>query len=196
MTSLALTHGIYDSGDMEIVRVVFDRISTEPGFSPAAAHRTELARYILRMYARGLVAPEKLEALCRVATQHKFLFSGIEGRRFLIVEDDFYLAIQASQRLESLGAEALKVPSLALAMQVVESDDKLDGALLDINVGGEMVYPVAALLKMRQVPFAFVSGYDARVLPASYRHTAVFPKPADWALAAGHVAGHRSCVAA
>jgi hypothetical protein len=192
MVSLAQTHGIFSPQDLQVMKVVFSRISAEPWFSPSAAHRAELGRYIVRMYRRGLVLPDRLDAVCRVAARANFsLRSGLEGYRFLLVEDDYHIATDAKERLNRLGAEVLPVPSLSTALDVAEHEHDLHGALLDVNLGGEMVYPVAAVLKMRRIPFAFVTGYDDRVLPPSYRNTLVFPKPTDWAVAASHVARER-----
>jgi CheY-like chemotaxis protein len=194
MMAHALTHGIYSSDDLRVTRQVFAKVSSEPWFSPGAASRIELARYMMRMYRRGLVLQDRLESLCRVAAREKFAqHNGLEGYRFLLVEDDHFIARDARDRLSSLGAEVVQVPSLSEAMDLAEHELDLDGALLDVNLSGEMV-PVAALLKMRQIPFAFVTGYDDRVLPPSHRHAKVFAKPTDWALAARHVAGRPSMI--
>jgi CheY-like chemotaxis protein len=196
MVSHLLSHGIFTPEDLTVVRDVFASICKEPWLSPGTAHRAELARYIIRMYSRGLVVPDRLEALCRIAARKKFtLHSGLEGYRFLVVEDDYFLAMEAQQRLSSLGAEVLSIPSVSLALDVAEHEHGLDGALLDVNLAGEMVYPVAAVLKMRRIPFAFVTGYDDRILPPSYRNAPVFDKPTDWAVAASQVVRHPSITA-
>ncbi|MBW9052465.1 hypothetical protein [Rhizobium mesosinicum] len=192
-----LTHGIYSPHDLHVMRLVFTRVSSEPWFSPGSANKAGLARYVIRMYRRGLVCPERLEALCRAAAREKFsLRSGLEGYRLLLVEDDYYIAADARQRLNSLGAEVLSVSSVPAALDIAEHEHGLDGALLDVNLSGEMVYPVAAVLKMRQIPFAFVTGYDDRLLPPFYRNDQVFTKPADWAIAAKHVARRSPLLAA
>ena len=193
----ALTQGIYCSDDLKVMREVFAKVTSEPWFSPGSANRIELARYVMRMYRRGLVLPDRLESLCRVAAREKFaLHTGLEGYRFLLVEDDYFSARDANDRLGSLGAAVLQVSSLAEALELAEHDADIDGALLDVNLSGEMVYPVAAVLKMRHIPFAFVTGYDDRVLPPSYRNAKVFTKPTDWAVAARHVAGRTPLLAA
>jgi len=59
--------------------------------------------------------------------------------------------------------------SVAQALTLVENDgDRLDGAVLDINLGNERVYPVADVLRGRGIPFVFTTGYDAAVVPDSY----------------------------
>ncbi|OWW00122.1 hypothetical protein ATY81_25355 [Rhizobium sp. R72] len=176
-------HGVFEPTDLRIIQEVYDRMASEPWFSDGVSYREEFARYVLGMYRRGLVIPEKLEALCKIAAWKKFRAtkSIFEGFRFLIVEDDYLMAREATERLTVLGAEiAGPVPSVAEAVDLVEHGHELDGALLDINLGGQTVYPVAAMLKMKQVPFAFVTAYEDRVLPAFFRSTKVFTKPASW----------------
>ncbi len=184
----ALTQGIYSSSDLKVMREVYAKVISEPWFSPGSASRMGMARYLMRMYRRGLVFPDQLECLCRIAARKKFaLHTGLEGYRFLLVEDDYFTARDADDR--SLGAAVIQVPSLAEALDLAEHEADIDGALLDVNLAGETVYPVAAILKMRHIPFAFVTGYEDRVLPPSYRNARVFTKPTDWAVAARHVAG-------
>ena len=192
-----LSHGIYSPHDLQVMRHIFTKISSELWFSPGSANKAALARYIMRMYRRGLVCPERLEALCRTAAHEKFSrHSGLEGFRFLLVEDDYYTMADARQRLNSLGAKVLPVSSVSAALDIAEHEHDLDGALLNLNLSGEMVYAVAAVLKMRQIPFAFITGYDDRLLPPSYRNDKVFMKPADWAIAAKHVARRSRLMAA
>src|SRR5258706_2717561 len=53
-----------------------------------------------------------------------------------------------------------------------------DGALLDVNLGGELVYPVAEALVARRIPFAFATGYG--VLPdARFEGVPVLSKPVN-----------------
>jgi len=182
MVSLPLAYAVFERSEIDVVQSVFSRIVKEPWFSSGAVHREQFALYVLKMYKRGLVIPEALEALCRVARE-KFCArrSPIDGFRFLVVEDDYGLAREASERLHDLGAEVVgPVPSVASSLHLVEHPNDLDGALLDINLDAEMVYPVAGVLPMKRVRFAVLTGYDQRVLPPAYRRTAVFEKPTDW----------------
>ena len=93
----------------------------------------------------------------------------LQGRRILVVEDDFITAEDLRRELEHLGAEVLgPVPDVAGALGLVAGDPAPDGALLDINLGGVASYPVADALRARDVPFVFVTGYDSGAIPASY----------------------------
>lgn len=193
----SLMHGIYTPGDLQVMRDVFITVSSEPWFSQGAANRTGLAHYIMRMYRHGLVERDKLEDLCRIAARAKFaLHTGLEGYRFLLVEDDYYTASEAMERLRTLGAQVLAVPTMSAALEIAEYEFDLDGALLDVNLSREIFYPVAAFLSMRQIPFAFVTGYDEMSRPPFYRDAKVFTKPTDWAAAARHVTGRVPVAAA
>lgn len=77
------------------------------------------------------------------------------------------------------------VGTLTDAFDAIEgAEGTLDTALLDISLRGQTIFPVAAFLKMKHIPFAFVTGYDDSVIPAFFRSTPVFPKPANWEVVA------------
>ncbi|MGV2186565.1 hypothetical protein [Rhizobium rhizogenes] len=199
MLSLALSHEIFTPDDLAIMREIFDRVSAEPWFTSEHDKREEFARYVVRMYARGLVLPDRLESMCRVVARKRFTrfdkLVGISGRRILLVEDEYISAREAVERLTELGAEVVgPVGNVGEAMALVEAENaQLDAALLDIALGGQMVYPVAAFLKMNHIPFAFVTGYEDRQVPAFYRSVPTFPKPADWGLIASKIPARLNC---
>lgn len=99
------------------------------------------------------------------------------GCRILIVEDEPLIAFDLSSELEDAGAEIVAIaPSVAEALQVA-ADAEIDVAILDGNLGGEPVDPVAAALAHRQIPFCFVSGYGRAHLPADFAEAPVIEKP-------------------
>ena len=82
--------------------------------------------------------------------------------RILVVEDEFLLAMELEATLWKLGCEVVgPVRNLAEAVELAASEPDLDGAILDVNIGGEMVFPVADLLTTRSVPFLFATGYGS-----------------------------------
>jgi DNA-binding NtrC family response regulator len=103
------------------------------------------------------------------------------GLRLLVVEDEFIIAIDLAQTLEDLGAEVVgPAGSVRDALDLVKSQgDRLDGAVLDVNLRDQQVFPVADALAERGVPFVFTTGYDTIVTPE--RHAAVprCEKPVD-----------------
>jgi hypothetical protein len=139
MTSNRLAQRVLEPDELEMVQGVFDRITSQPWFSREPSHRTEFARYVLNMYFRGLVMPWKLEGFCTVAARKRYAISrsGLEGRRILVVEDDYYEAQETATALTELGAQVVgPISNLSAAMDVAARDMRLDGALLDINLDG------------------------------------------------------------
>lgn len=74
------------------------------------------------------------------------------------------------------GNTARKVARLPKAMDLARAEH-FDAAVLDVNLAGELVYPLAALLREQHVPFMFASGYGAAGLPAEYCDCLVLQKP-------------------
>jgi DNA-binding LytR/AlgR family response regulator len=105
----------------------------------------------------------------------------LEGRCFLVVEDEYLIAADLAASLELLGAEVVgPAGSVAEALTLVENEGgRLDGAVLDINLRNERVYPVADVLAARGVPFVFTTGYDAAAVPSPYSDAPRCEKPVD-----------------
>lgn len=90
----------------------------------------------------------------------------LEGKRILLVEDEFLIALMAAQMLEALGAVVIgPANSNARGLALIDKE-KIDGALLDVNLNGERSDAIARRLKEKGVPYGFVSGYGAGGWPA------------------------------
>lgn len=104
----------------------------------------------------------------------------LEGRTVLIVEDEYLLASDLTRELEAAGARVLgPAPSVENARALAEGTDRIDAAVLDVNLGGEMIYPVAELLEARGAHLLFATGYDQPALPPRYAAAPHFEKPVD-----------------
>ena len=104
----------------------------------------------------------------------------LEGRRILVVEDEYLLAEDLRLDLQAAGAVIIgPVGTVKDALRAVAAAERIDGALLDINLGGEMVYPVGDLLSERGVPFVFTTGYNAGSVPDRFWHVRICGKPVD-----------------
>lgn len=102
----------------------------------------------------------------------------LEGCCVLVVEDEYLLADEVSRALESAGARVLgPAATVSSAMALLASSARVDAAVLDVNLGGETVFPVADALRLRHVPFVFCTGYDDWALPASYQGAIRCEKP-------------------
>ncbi|WP_084165038.1 response regulator [Skermanella stibiiresistens] len=96
------------------------------------------------------------------------------ARRILVVEDETLVAMDLEDMLLSAGCEVIgPVAKVARGLALARSEP-LDGAILDINVAGELVYPIAEVLSGRGIALVFASGYDRGLsVPA---HLADYPR--------------------
>ena len=102
------------------------------------------------------------------------------GLRVLVVEDNLLIADTLCDLLTECGCEVVgPVPDMDRSMALIDSD-RPDGALLDINLGGTLSFPLASILEQRGVPFVFMTGYDEGVLfPPEFRKIRRLSKPFD-----------------
>jgi CheY-like chemotaxis protein len=105
----------------------------------------------------------------------------LKGCRLLVVEDEYLVAADLTASLESLGAEVIgPAASVEEALSLLDTNGgRLDGAVLDINLQNERVYPVADVLTARGIPFVFTTGYDAAAVPTAYAWAPRCEKPVD-----------------
>jgi CheY-like chemotaxis protein len=101
-------------------------------------------------------------------------------RRILVVEDEYFLADDMARALREQGAEVIgPVPTAEKALAVVALDEKLDAAVLDINLRGAAAFAVADALKARGIPFVFATGYASAHVPTEHRDVPRWEKPFD-----------------
>lgn len=104
--------------------------------------------------------------------------SDLTGRRVLVVEDEPLIAMLLEDMLGELGIElAGAADSVPAALQAVADGLRLDGAILDMNLRGRSVEPVAEALAARRIPFVFASGYGADALTGRHANAPVLAKP-------------------
>jgi CheY-like chemotaxis protein len=102
----------------------------------------------------------------------------LAGCRILLVEDEYMLAEDLREEMESAGAIVLgPVPDIEGALALLAEEPRIDGAVLDINLGGVESYPVADELLRRNVPFLFTTGYNRDAIPERYLHVSRCQKP-------------------
>jgi CheY-like chemotaxis protein len=101
----------------------------------------------------------------------------LNGLRVLVVEDEAAISLLLEDMLLDFGCEVVgPAARLAAALDAVERES-LDLAILDVNVAGEPIYPVAEALMRRQVPFVFSTGYGSAGIKDAYRDRPVLQKP-------------------
>jgi CheY-like chemotaxis protein len=98
--------------------------------------------------------------------------------RILVVEDEYFIADDIARSLRLLGAEAIgPAADTRTAMALIEQPGKIDAAILDINLGGVEVYPVARALKNRGILFCFATGYSRTSIDPEFRDVLRWEKP-------------------
>lgn len=101
----------------------------------------------------------------------------LAGRRVLILEDEVVLALLLEDMLGELGVGSVRhVASVEEAGKVIGTQP-FDAAILDVNIRGEMSYPVADRLAFAGVPSVFVSGYAREAVPARLANVPFIRKP-------------------
>lgn len=105
--------------------------------------------------------------------------STLSGYRVLVVEDEYFIAAEIEDALIRAGAEVIgPISDIKEALRQVRGDG-FDLAVLDINLGGDLAYPIADALVAQRVPFLFATAYQASEIPPGYRRHRLVSKPYD-----------------
>jgi CheY-like chemotaxis protein len=105
--------------------------------------------------------------------------SQLTDKRVLLVEDEALVAMLVEDMLADEGCTVAAVAS-RLSDAIAAAQDtsiEMDMAILDVNLAGEPVFPVAEALAARGVPFAFATGYGAGGLPEAWKNRPTLQKP-------------------
>ena len=94
----------------------------------------------------------------------------------LVVEDEMMLMMTLEDALTDAGYTYVTASRIKKAVALAEAE-AIDCAILDVNVAGEDVFPVAEILSRRNIPFILSTGYGRDTLPAEYRERPVLAKP-------------------
>lgn len=102
----------------------------------------------------------------------------LNGLRVLVVEDSLLVAEVIAETLESCGCTVVGPVSRLHRAVPMAQEEQLNGAVLDVNLAGELCFPIAAALIKRGVPFVFLTGYgDIDGLPPEFSDAPVMRKP-------------------
>jgi CheY-like chemotaxis protein len=102
----------------------------------------------------------------------------LQGRRILLVEDEYFQALDAQRWLEEAGAEVVGPAGNSDSIQECLERGEFDAAIVDINLGSGADYRVADELHQRRVPMVFLTGYDRAQIPAKHAQVPCLSKPA------------------
>ena len=101
----------------------------------------------------------------------------LNGLRILIVEDEAAISLLLEDMLLDFGCEVIGPAGRLAAALDLAATETFDLAILDVNVAGEPIYPVAEALEERKVPFVFSTGYGSAGIKDVYRDRPVVQKP-------------------
>jgi PAS domain S-box-containing protein len=135
-------------------------------------------RLRIRLPADLFVVGREKEAADRGSTQAVGArVNSDEDRRILVVEDEELVALELSTELSLLGW-AIVGPAATLAEAQALLSAKFDAAVLDVNLRGRSIYPLAEALEERHVPFLFCTGYEMADPEGRFPNAPVIRKPA------------------
>src|SRR6185312_4827399 len=103
----------------------------------------------------------------------------IAGNRIMIVEDEALVAMAARDLMTELGFSVVgPFSKMSEAITALKEGD-IDAAILDVNLSGELVYPLADILATGGVPFIFATGYGAESIDRRFANIPVLQKPIE-----------------
>lgn len=97
--------------------------------------------------------------------------------RILIVEDEYLIRLLLEDMIADLGYEVAAVAASLTEGMTHAKQAQVEVAILDVNIDGVQVFPIADTLRGRNIPFVFITGYGAQGLPDSYRNAPTLQKP-------------------
>ncbi|WP_062012029.1 response regulator [Aureimonas sp. AU4] len=104
--------------------------------------------------------------------------SRLVGLRVFAVEDESIVAMQLEDILADLGCDLVELAMrLRKALDRLAEEPEIDAAVLDVNIAGEKIYPVAERLRARGVPIVFATGYGRGGLQPEWQDCEVIQKP-------------------
>ena len=115
------------------------------------------------------------------STEDRATVSGepaLKGRRILVVEDSPVVGPFTAELLADLGCDVVgPAPNMAAARELVESDEPIDAAMMDVHIRGDVVFVLCDALAARGVPFVLTSGYADWQMPDKWEDRPRLQKP-------------------
>lgn len=97
--------------------------------------------------------------------------------RILIVEDEILVAMNLEDMLGEIGHSVIAIATRITQASAMATSSEIDLAILDLNLAGSLTFPVAEILRQREIPFMFATGYGSQGMTEKYRNEVVLVKP-------------------
>jgi len=118
-----------------------------------------------------------LDRVTQSLAAHSADKTDLRAHRIMVVEDEALIAMVLVDHLQEIGLSA--VGPFSRVADALKVDEELDAAILDVNLGGESVYPVADMLHARGIPFVFMTGYGSASIDPRFATVPVLRKPIE-----------------
>ncbi|HYZ44051.1 MAG TPA: hypothetical protein VE667_04255, partial [Xanthobacteraceae bacterium] len=99
------------------------------------------------------------------------------GNRVLLVEDEILVAMMMKDILTELGFSVVGPFSRLGEAMIAAVHEEINAGIIDVNLGGEFVYPVADVLAARKIPFVFITGYGVESIDSRFGYVPIVKKP-------------------
>lgn len=100
-----------------------------------------------------------------------------EQYRVLVVEDEMLVAMNIEDMLEDIGHKVAGLASRLDAALSLAQEGSFDIAMLDVNLAGDLSFPIADILEARGIPYLFATGYGRQGVKDEYGSVPVLQKP-------------------
>ncbi len=100
-----------------------------------------------------------------------------DRKRIMLVEDEALVGMMMRDMLVDLGYFVVGPFCSVAEAHNASQTHQFDCAILDLNIGGDMAYPIARMLEARGVPFIFATGYGPESMDRRYAHVPILQKP-------------------
>jgi CheY-like chemotaxis protein len=147
-------------------------------------------KVLLNWHPEGLFCAFTIPLPALVAETHSEFESGaaeeteltpitLTGTNILVVEDEALVALAVNDTLIESGWSVVGPFSVIEDARNVVSKTSINAAILDVNLNGDLVYPLAQTLTDKEIPFVFVTGYGVESIDPRFRKVQVLHKPID-----------------
>ena len=162
------------------IRLISASIERQLGGEAAFDWRSEGLHCLLRVPRRDYVdtLANRAAAQWRLGEDRPELPLRLEGgNRVLLVEDEILVAMMMKDILTELGFSVIGPFSRLSEAMVAAVHEDINAGIIDVNLGGEFVYPVADVLAARKIPFVFITGYGVESIDSRFGYVPIVKKP-------------------
>ena len=162
------------------IRLISASIERQLGGEAAFDWRPEGLHCLLRVPRRDYVdtLANRAAAQWRLGEDRPELPLRLEGgNRVLLVEDEILVAMMMKDILTELGFSVIGPFSRLSEAMVAAVHEDINAGIIDVNLGGEFVYPVADVLAARKIPFVFITGYGVESIDSRFGYVPIVKKP-------------------